>query len=158
MSYLCCKIVSRLFGCIATTVHQNQSDRQTYQSGHCYSQSSVIDISETDYIQRPALQRSLPGEQTGPPKVGFNSQMGSEGLLHHYFLGGRGFLTRPITVFPYFHQFATKDENMLDLFYSNIKEAYKAAPRPHLGRSDHLSVMVIPAYKPLLIRKKLTVK
>lgn len=36
--------------------------------------------------------------------------------------------------------------------------AFKAAPHPHLGSSDHLSVMLIPAYHPLLIRNISSVK
>lgn len=65
------------------------------------------------------------------------------------------------TVLPHFHQcvaFATRGENTLDLAYENIKKAFKAAPRPHLGSSDHLSVMLLPTYKPLLIREKPTTK
>ncbi len=31
-----------------------------------------------------------------------------------------------------------------------MKNAYKAVPPPHLGYSDHISVMLIPAYRPLL--------
>ncbi|XP_061896568.1 uncharacterized protein LOC133645727 [Entelurus aequoreus] len=65
------------------------------------------------------------------------------------------------TVFPHFHQyvnFATRGGSTLDMVFSNIKHAFKAAPRPHLGSSDHLSMMLIPAYKPLLIRKQATVK
>lgn len=38
--------------------------------------------------------------------------------------------------------------------YINIKEEFIAAPWPHLGSSDHLSVVLIPAYKTLLIREK----
>ncbi|CAG5899044.1 unnamed protein product, partial [Menidia menidia] len=48
----------------------------------------------------------------------------------------------------------TTGENTLDLVYTNIKDTFRAAPRPHLGSSDHLSVMLIPAYRPLLIRAK----
>ncbi|CAG5927135.1 unnamed protein product, partial [Menidia menidia] len=51
----------------------------------------------------------------------------------------------------------TGGENTLDLVYTNIKDAVKAAPHPHLSSSDHLSVMLIPAYRPLLIRAKPTV-
>ena len=61
------------------------------------------------------------------------------------------------TVFPHFHQyvdFATRGESTLDMAHSNIKKAFRAAPRPHLSSSDHLSVMLISAYKPLLISKK----
>lgn len=65
------------------------------------------------------------------------------------------------TVLPHFHQyvdFATQGANTLDLAYCKIKQASRAAPRPHLGSSDHLSVMLIPAYKPLMIREKPAVK
>lgn len=65
------------------------------------------------------------------------------------------------TVLPNFHQHvdcATRGMNTLDSAYTNMKNAFKAAPRPHLGSSDHLSVMLIPAYKPLLIREKPTVR
>ena len=43
---------------------------------------------------------------------------------------------------------------MLDLVYKNSPDGYKAMPCPHLGRSDHLSVMPVPAYKPLLKRSR----
>ncbi len=65
------------------------------------------------------------------------------------------------TVLPNFYQhvdFATRGVNTLDLVYTNIKKAFRAAPRPHLGSSDHLSVMLIPAYKTLLTRGKPTLK
>lgn len=65
------------------------------------------------------------------------------------------------TVLSNFHHcvgFATHGENILDLAYSNIKQAFRATPWPHLASSDHLSVMLIPAYKPLLIREKPTMK
>lgn len=42
--------------------------------------------------------------------------------------------------------------------YTNIKDAFRAAPRPHLGSSDHVSVILILAYKPLLIRGKPTTR
>ena len=51
------------------------------------------------------------------------------------------------TVLPNFYQhvdFATRGENTLDLVYTN-KKAFRVVPRPHLGSSDHLSVMQIPA-------------
>lgn len=44
----------------------------------------------------------------------------------------------------------------MDLVYTNIKKAFRAAPCPHLGTSDHLSVMLIPAYKTLLTKGKPT--
>ncbi len=54
---------------------------------------------------------------------------------------------------PKFYQhvnFATRGNNTLDFVYTTVKNAYKAVPRPHLGYSDHISVMLIPAYIPLL--------
>ncbi len=57
------------------------------------------------------------------------------------------------TVLPKFNQhvnFATRGNNTLDFVYTTGKNAYKAVPRPHLGYSDHISVMLIPAYRPLL--------
>ncbi len=46
--------------------------------------------------------------------------------------------------------FCNKVNNTLDFVYTTEKNAYKAVPRPHLGFSDHISVMLIPAYRPLL--------
>ncbi len=57
------------------------------------------------------------------------------------------------TVLPKFYQhvnFATRGDNTLDFVYTTVKNANKAVPRPHLGYSDHISVMLIPAYRPLL--------
>lgn len=65
------------------------------------------------------------------------------------------------TVLPNFYQhvgFATRGENTLDLVYTNIKKAFRAAPRPYLGSSDYPSVKLIPAYQPLLTREKPAVK
>ena len=42
--------------------------------------------------------------------------------------------------------------------YGNIPGAYKAAAAPHLGMSDHISVELIPAYKPLACRTKPTIR
>ncbi len=57
------------------------------------------------------------------------------------------------TVLPKFYQdvnFATRGNNTLDFVYTTAKNANKAEPRPHLGYLDHISVMLIPAYRPLL--------
>uniref|UniRef100_A0A669EHA4 Reverse transcriptase domain-containing protein n=1 Tax=Oreochromis niloticus TaxID=8128 RepID=A0A669EHA4_ORENI len=56
------------------------------------------------------------------------------------------------TVLPKFYQHVkcpTRGENTLDHVYSNIKNAYRAIPLPHLGQSDHLSLLLSPAYTPL---------
>ncbi|KAI5099333.1 proline-rich protein 12 isoform X1 [Silurus meridionalis] len=65
------------------------------------------------------------------------------------------------SVLPKLHQhvdFATRGANTLDLVYTNIPGAYRAEPRPHLGYSDHCSVMLIPAYRPLIRRSKPVLK
>ncbi|KAK0151949.1 hypothetical protein N1851_006689 [Merluccius polli] len=64
-------------------------------------------------------------------------------------------------VLPHYHQhvdFATRGTNTLDHAYTNIKGAFKALPRPHLGSSDHSSVLLIPTYKPVLTRSKPVVR
>lgn len=66
-----------------------------------------------------------------------------------------------MTVLPHYYKhvnFETRGENTLDQVYTNIKQAFRAVPHPHLGNSDHLSVMLIPAYRPLWTRNKPSVK
>ncbi len=56
------------------------------------------------------------------------------------------------TVLPKFYQHvkcSTRGENTFDHVYSNIKHTYRAIPLPHLGQSDHLSLLLSPAYTPL---------
>ena len=55
------------------------------------------------------------------------------------------------TFLPQLHQhvdFPTRGDNTLDLVYTTHKGAYKASPLPHIGLSDHITVMLIPAYRP----------
>lgn len=52
---------------------------------------------------------------------------------------------------PCFYQhvdFPTRGDNTLDCMYSNIRGAYQALPHPHLGLSDHISILLAPAYRP----------
>ncbi|KAK0137023.1 hypothetical protein N1851_026795 [Merluccius polli] len=52
------------------------------------------------------------------------------------------------TVLPKLYQhvnFPTREKNTLDLVYTSLKGAYKASPLPHIGLSDHLTVMLMPA-------------
>ncbi|KAK0137703.1 hypothetical protein N1851_026097 [Merluccius polli] len=65
------------------------------------------------------------------------------------------------TVFPKFYQHvkcSTRGKNTLDHVYTNIKHAYRAIPLPHLGQSDHLSLMLSPAFTPLRRRARPTTK
>ena len=69
------------------------------------------------------------------------------------------------TVLPKLHQhvnFPTREKNILDLVYTSHKGAYKASPLPHIGLSDHLTVMLMPAYRPRVkvekpVRKEISV-
>jgi len=45
--------------------------------------------------------------------------------------------------------FPTRDKNILDQVYTNIPGAYKAILSSHLGLSDHISIEMIPSYRPL---------
>jgi hypothetical protein len=54
------------------------------------------------------------------------------------------------SVLPNFYQHvkcATRGEKTLDHLYSTHRDAYKALPRPPFGKSDHHSILLIPAYK-----------
>ena len=56
------------------------------------------------------------------------------------------------SVLPNFYQHVkcpTRGSNTLDHVYTNINQAYRAIPLPHLGQSDHLSLFLTPAYIPL---------
>ncbi|XP_049340016.1 uncharacterized protein LOC125804732 [Astyanax mexicanus] len=58
---------------------------------------------------------------------------------------------------PSFHQhvdFPTRGANLLNCVYTNIPGSYRAEPRPHYGYSDHITVMLIPAYRQLIRRAK----
>jgi hypothetical protein len=55
------------------------------------------------------------------------------------------------SVLPHFYQHvacATKDKKTttLDNLYSTHRDVYKALPRPPVGKSDHNSILLIPAY------------
>jgi hypothetical protein len=39
-----------------------------------------------------------------------------------------------------------EQKNILDHYYSNFHNAYKALPRPPFGKSDHDSILLLPAY------------
>ena len=54
--------------------------------------------------------------------------------------------------------FATRRANTVDLAITNMKNSFKAVPRPQLCSSDHTSVLLIPAYRPLLNGAKPSMK
>ncbi len=54
------------------------------------------------------------------------------------------------SVFPKIQQhvdFPTRGKNTLDFVYTTQRGAYKALPLPHLGASDHITVMLMPAHR-----------
>ncbi|TWW62807.1 hypothetical protein D4764_04G0014540 [Takifugu flavidus] len=62
----------------------------------------------------------------------------------------------PSSSLPKFTQYITchtRDNKTLDLFYTNIKEAYHSLPLPPLGRADHNLVHLHPVYQPLVQRQ-----
>ena len=61
------------------------------------------------------------------------------------------------TVLPRFVQYVqcpTRGDNTLDHVYSNLKQAYKAVPLPHLDTSDHLSLFLAPSFTTLRRKNK----
>lgn len=46
----------------------------------------------------------------------------------------------------------------LDHVYMNTAEAYKPIPLPHVGQSDHLSLVILPKYMPLINHVKPSVR
>uniref|UniRef100_A0A8C6LAW8 Reverse transcriptase domain-containing protein n=1 Tax=Nothobranchius furzeri TaxID=105023 RepID=A0A8C6LAW8_NOTFU len=52
----------------------------------------------------------------------------------------------------------TRGNNILDHVYTNIKQAYKSVSLPPLGKSDHLSLLLLPAYIPLKKRTRPIIK
>ncbi|KAI4891554.1 hypothetical protein NFI96_034005 [Prochilodus magdalenae] len=64
-------------------------------------------------------------------------------------------------ILPRFYQhidIPTRGNNTLDRVYTNVRDAYRAVPHPHLGLSDHISIMLVPAYHPPLRRSRPTQK
>ncbi|KAK7877732.1 hypothetical protein WMY93_030546 [Mugilogobius chulae] len=53
---------------------------------------------------------------------------------------------------------ATRGDTTLDQVYTNVADAYKAQAYPHLGLSDHLSLMLHPRYTPKAKRAETTVR
>lgn len=63
------------------------------------------------------------------------------------------------TVLPKFHKNVDiKTRKTLDEVYTKIPGPYKVYSTPHLGRSDHASIVLSPAYKPLIARTKSWIK
>ena len=48
----------------------------------------------------------------------------------------------------------TRNAATLDLFYSNVKDAYLSIQLPKLGKADHNLVNLVPKYRPIVQRQK----
>ncbi len=60
------------------------------------------------------------------------------------------------TIAPKYFQHITinmRGDRVLDHCYSAFRDAYKSLPRPAFGKSDHSSVLLLPAYRQKLKRK-----
>ena len=53
---------------------------------------------------------------------------------------------------------ATRGAKTLDKAYSNISKGFRSTPLPHLGHSDHLSILLTPAYTSLRRKTQVTSK
>lgn len=60
--------------------------------------------------------------------------------------------------FPQYVSFPTRGKNTLQPVYSSITDAYKASPPPHLGQSDHISLLLTPVYRPLINRVRPSIR
>ncbi len=52
----------------------------------------------------------------------------------------------------------TRGDRVLDHCYSPFRDAYKSLPRPPFGKSDHSSVLLLPAYRQKLKREAPTLR
>ena len=52
----------------------------------------------------------------------------------------------------------TRGNNVLDRCYCSVQDAYKSVPRPSIGKSDHLTVHLLPKYKQIIKREKAKAK
>ncbi len=65
------------------------------------------------------------------------------------------------TTLPKFYQNVscpTRGDVTLDHVYTNIPDAYRTTPLPHVGQSDHLSLFLLPKYTPIIKRVKPTMR
>ncbi len=54
--------------------------------------------------------------------------------------------------------FNTRGDRILDHCYTSFRDAYKSLPRPPFGKSDHSSVLLLPAYRQKLKREAPTLR
>ncbi|XP_051537628.1 uncharacterized protein LOC127431288 [Myxocyprinus asiaticus] len=65
------------------------------------------------------------------------------------------------SVAPKYHQhisFNTRGDRVLDHCYSPFRDGYKSLPRPPFGKSDHSSILLLPAYRQKLKQEAPTLR
>ena len=83
------------------------------------------------------LYSAISQQETAHPEATF--------FVDGYFIAGK-----LKSVFPNFYQHvkcATRGTKTPDHLYSTHRDAYQALPRPPIGKYDHNSILLIPAYK-----------
>ncbi len=67
--------------------------------------------------------------------------------------GSSGVNVKLIDILPWFYQhvsIVTRGNNTLNSVYTNRPRADRAVSCPHLGFSDHISILLVPAHCPVL--------
>lgn len=67
-------------------------------------------------------------------------------------------LSSHLTGFIQYVDCPTRDNKTVDLLYANAKEAYTATALPPLGRSDDNLVLLLPSYRPCVVRQPPTTR
>uniref|UniRef100_A0A3B3C2V1 Reverse transcriptase domain-containing protein n=1 Tax=Oryzias melastigma TaxID=30732 RepID=A0A3B3C2V1_ORYME len=67
-------------------------------------------------------------------------------------------LDAPLSTIYQYVNCPTRSDRTIDLFYSNIKDAYQATPLPALSKSDHILISLQPTYTPLVKRQPPTTR
>ncbi|KAI4903523.1 hypothetical protein NFI96_028298 [Prochilodus magdalenae] len=94
------------------------------------------------------LFRADRNQLSGKARGGRLMRLHKQRLVHKLCAGKR----------PVLRDIPTRVNNTLDRVYTNVRDAYRAVPHPHLGLSDHISIMLVPAYHPPLRRSGPTQK
>ena len=58
----------------------------------------------------------------------------------------KGNLTHQLPKYRQLIKFPTREENILDHYYTTVRDAYQTIPRAALGYSDHVMVHLIPPH------------
>ena len=130
-------------------------------------EASKFCLPEVEYLMKSCRPHYLPREVSSvffvpvyiPPQsevgtqTALNSTISKEGNTHPeatLLVAGDFNAGKLKSVLPNFNQHVkcvTRRITILDHLYSTHRDAYKALPHPPFGKSDHNSILLIPAYK-----------